>query len=86
MHSTDRVWSTRLYRKRQTKADLDDESAEQDRHVDESSPESVAPRYRNEEVLLSSDNPETPDTCLSLEEWTTRIHVAARLLEVTRPL
>jgi transcriptional regulator with XRE-family HTH domain len=86
VHSTDRVWSTRLYRKRVTERDSDGEASEKERHVDESSPEPVAPRYRNEEILLSSDNPEASDRRLSLEEWTTRIHVTARLLEVMRPL
>jgi transcriptional regulator with XRE-family HTH domain len=72
IHSTDQVFVTRLYRKR-TDRTGSDEAASGDEH-------------RDEEILLSGDNPEVTDAVVTLEEWRDTFRVVAKLVEIRRPL
>ena len=85
IHSTDQVLVTRLYRKRKHGTETSDAPSEEEQ-PDDTAPHSATARNRDEEILLSSDNPEVSDETVSLEEWTADFRVVAQLLEIKRPL
>jgi phage repressor protein C with HTH and peptisase S24 domain len=85
IHSTDQVLVTRLYRKRKHRTETNDAPSEEEQR-DDTATHSAASRNRDEEILLSSDNPEVSDETVSPEEWTADFRVVAQLLEIKRPL
>jgi len=82
VHSMSRIWVTRLHRTQASEANPDGTCSKNGREQDEP----ATSGGRGEGILLCGDNPEAPDTSLSLEEWSAEFRIIAQLLEVTRSL
>lgn len=85
IRSTTRIFPTRPYKRQQNSNTADHSPAGDDARQDE--PPLPAPEGdRDNDILLSFDNPEVPDESISLEKWADRIRVIGQLLEVKRML
>jgi hypothetical protein len=84
IHATDRIFVTRLYRKRRDGPEPNDDSSPEDDRADPAA--AATAHHPDEEILLSSDNPEVSDESVPLGEWTENFRVVAQLLELKRTL
>lgn len=85
VHATDQVLVYASVQDQEHGTETNDVPSEEEQ-PDDPAPDPETARYRDEEILLSSDNPDVSDQTASLEEWAADFRVVAKLPEGKRPL